>query len=561
MSDVLLTRPRSEASRITLAGYGRFLPAVFAAATTIALPSSRGGYFPVSWNWATLALAWVAALALLLSSRMRLGKLELAAVGGAFAYVLWMALSTMWSTAVPSTVLEVQRALVYPVGVLAALLLTRTSTVSNLLAGVLAGTTGVCAYALLTRLFPDQIATADLFGGYRLSVPLGYWNGLAVLAVIGMLLALGFSAHSRSLLGRALAAASLLVLVPTLFFTYSRGGSIALSVGLAVAVAIDSRRLWLVTVLMVVVPPAALAVWLGSRYDALTHVGATLEQAAHDGHRFALEIALLAAAAAAGATVLGVAQRHFARPSLLVRRAYGTAVLIAVTVVLLAGFGRYGSPWSLAQRGYTAITAKPTSDATTSLNKAFFNLSQQGRIEQWKAAWRDHEAHPWLGSGAGSYGRYWFQHRQSAYQVRDAHSLYMEALAELGPVGLALVVGFLLVPLAAAVRARRRRLVPFAAAAYCGYLFHAGVDWDWEQTGVTLTALLCGAALLVAARRPDGERRTFAPWVRFAAPSPRAWTRPTADTGEPPQATRGLRSAGRRGRRRDGSCSARRSSS
>jgi hypothetical protein len=40
--------------------------------------------------------------------------------------------------------------------------------------------------------------------------------------------------------------------------------------------------------------------------------------------------------------------------------------------------------------------------------------------------------------------------------------------------------------------------------AYVAYLVHAGVDWDWEMTAVTITALLCGTAALVRSRS-DGD--------------------------------------------------------
>src|SRR5205085_10550675 len=86
-------------------------------------------------------------------------------------------------------------------------------------------------------------------------------------------------------------------------------------------------------------------------------------------------------------------------------------------------------------------------------------------------------------------------------QLLDAHSLYLETLAELGPVGLALLAVALAAPLAAAVRARRRTLVPIAAGAYVAWLVHVAYDWDWELPGVTIAALGCAAAALAAARR------------------------------------------------------------
>src|SRR5262249_31498591 len=134
------------------------------------------------------------------------------------------------------------------------------------------------------------------------------------------------------------------------------------------------------------------------------------------------------------------------------------------------------------------------------------SLSNNGRIALWRTAWQDHQAHPWLGSGAGSYEREWLAHRAVPMKVRDAHSLYLETLAELGPVGLGLLCAALLVPLTAAWRLRRRPGIPLPVGAYVAFLCHAGADWDWELTGVTLTALLVGVAVLVDARRDDAPR-------------------------------------------------------
>jgi hypothetical protein len=122
------------------------------------------------------------------------------------------------------------------------------------------------------------------------------------------------------------------------------------------------------------------------------------------------------------------------------------------------------------------------------------------RPAYWHVAIEDATWHPLLGSGAGSFDDVWALHGPAALTVRDAHSLYLEVLAELGPVGLGMLGVALVVPLIAGVRARRQPLVPAVAAAYCAYLVHAGLDWDWEYPVVTLAGLACGAGLLVAAR-------------------------------------------------------------
>ena len=69
-----------------------------------------------------------------------------------------------------------------------------------------------------------------------------------------------------------------------------------------------------------------------------------------------------------------------------------------------------------------------------------------------------------VGSGAGSFKRYWLEHRPGAWSIRDAHTLYIEMLAELGPVGLVLILAAFGYH-SSWPCARRRPLVPIAAAA------------------------------------------------------------------------------------------------
>jgi O-Antigen ligase len=112
------------------------------------------------------------------------------------------------------------------------------------------------------------------------------------------------------------------------------------------------------------------------------------------------------------------------------------------------------------------------------------------------------EDEPLLGTGAGSFRRRWYQDRAVPQPARDAHSLYLETLAELGPLGLVLLG----VGLAAPFAARRWAWTPVAIAPYAAYLIHAGQDWDWELPGVTIAALACGAALLKSSTGPHVPR-------------------------------------------------------
>jgi len=93
----------------------------------------------------------------------------------------------------------------------------------------------------------------------------------------------------------------------------------------------------------------------------------------------------------------------------------------------------------------------------------------------------------------------------------NAHSLYLETLGEVGIAGSVLLGAALAPPLVAGARARRDPLALAALAAYAAWLVHAALDWDWELPAVTLAALACAGAVLVAARsdedlRPDRKK-------------------------------------------------------
>src|SRR5919199_248801 len=111
------------------------------------------------------------------------------------------------------------------------------------------------------------------------------------------------------------------------------------------------------------------------------------------------------------------------------------------------------------------------------------------RPHYWHVAWHEVELNPVLGSGAGTFERYWLLYRPVGSFARDAHSLYLETLAELGPIGLVLLLAALALPLLV-LRGRRDPLLATAAAGYAAYLVHTGVDWDWELPAVTLLGLL-----------------------------------------------------------------------
>jgi hypothetical protein len=476
------------------------LPALAAFGVVFGLAAAQGGYFPTSWGWASVPLLLGTAIAVILHNQVRLSTSEAILLAVLAAFAGWIAISAAWSVALAPTVLEVERALVYVAAVSAVLILSRDRPARHVLGGLLTAISLIATFSLLTRLAPDRIGVYDRAAVYRLAQPIGYWNGLGIFAGMGALIALGFAARARTLAARAACAGVLVVLLPTLYFTFGRAAWISLAVGLTVALLLDPRRLQVLAAILVLGPLPSTAVLLASREHGLTHAGTPLARAAHDGHRLALILLLLAAGNAVLAVVFAVvARRVDVAPS--ARAAFGVVVGIALVAALAVVFSQYGGPVTLAKRAYTSFKAPPPR-ASSNLNRRLLSFSGNGRAGLWRLAWDDAQNHPVLGAGAGTYERYFLVHQPpDESRVRDAHGLYVETLAELGPFGLAMLIAALVVPLTLLPRARRHPLVPAAAGAYVAYLAHTGVDWDWELPGVTLVGLLCGVSILLAARK------------------------------------------------------------
>jgi O-Antigen ligase/Tetratricopeptide repeat len=473
-----------------------------AGLSVAALAADSGGFDATSWGWSTIALLLVIATCLLLGGR-RLTRLEWALPGALAALTGWVWLSLLWSSDPSQTVQEGERMLVYLAGAAALLLLGRRQDVEAMLTALGATITAICTYALAVRLLAPgrdtyQVLSTDPGASFRLARPLGYANALALFAAMGILVAVGFALHGRGMVARALGSAALVVLAPTLYFTYGRGAWLALAAGLVALIAAEHDRLRALASTLALALPPAVAVLLASRAHRLTTQPGSFAAARHDGRLVAIAIVLLCVAAALVPLGLDLVRRRVALGD-SARRAAVVALTVGAVAVVAAGLARAGGPQAAVRRAYHAFTA-PAPVVNTDESRRLFSLSGNSRSEYWHVAWHEYEERPLLGGGAGSFQRYWLRHRRVGLPVLDAHSLYLETLAELGPVGLGMLLFSLVIPLCAVRAARRHRFAPAALGAYVAFLVHAGVDWDWEMPAVTLAALVCGAALLLAAR-------------------------------------------------------------
>ena len=432
------------------------LPAAGVFALVAALGFDEGGYGATAWSWSAVIVFAVLAV-LLARGAGRPHRAAIVVVAALAGLSAWTAASILWSSHVSASVLEVERTLLY-VGAAAVFVLVGSGPA--LLAGVLGAVTLLCGYGLV-----------EVQAGERLTEPIGYANGIAILAAMGLLLALGFSARAPRL-GAAGAAAAGPLLAATLYFTFGRGAWLALGVGLAVAVAVGPERIQVAVAAVGLALPAGLAVAAADRLGTSASFAVVL-----------LVLGVLSAAIAIGLRS-AAALYH---PSRRTRRAFAAALVALPLVVAVATLVKLGGPTG----AWDSFKAAP---APTHGNprERVLSLSGSNRADYWSVAWRSYEAEPALGAGAGTFARTWLRERPVPQPVRDAHSFYLEMLAELGPVGLAL----LLLAFAAPLAGRRSRWTPVAVGPYAAFLVHAAQDWDWELPAVTVAALACGAALI-----------------------------------------------------------------
>jgi O-antigen ligase len=475
-----------------------------AAAAVVTLSFASGGYFPADHGLLTFAFALVALVAVLVVDEVEADRRSLAVVGALAALACWELLSMLWSPTVTWSVLESERTLVYLAAAAALLLVVTRSRVPALLTGLVLGIGFVASYAVATRVFPGHVGGPyDPSAGYQLDAPIGYWNALGLLLSMGILVAFGVGLEAAPVV-RATVGAALVPMAVALYFTFSRGSLGALVLGLVVFVALRPRAVLGVAILA---SAPALAVLVASRSPALTQAGEPLASARAEGIRVALVVALASLAGAAAA----LAEPRLARrlsPRWTVGRGVAAVTCLLVLAALVAVSAiRAGGPAGVVSGGLGAFRKEPPAQ-TGSLDRRLLSVSGHGRADYWRVAAGMVERDPLLGEGAGGFERRWMQERRGANNARDAHNLYLETLAELGPVGLALLLVALGTPLLAIRQARATALASAAAAAFAAFLAHAAVDWDWELPVLVLTAMSCGIGLLASTRSGTKVRLT-----------------------------------------------------
>ncbi len=464
-----------------------------------------GGGFDLSDRHVAGLAAWLIVagmLALGAAARARLGKPFYWASGLILGLALLSAISSLWSGSIELSVAEADRVLVYLGFFLAAFLIAQTDQRRQRFAeGLAIGLALIAFAALASRLLPDLLSVGpELGSGPRLRYPLGYWNANGIVFGVGIAMALWMSRHSLTAALRWLAAAALPVLLLALYLTYSRGGLLALVVAGGCLLALSHDRLWLLGTLaigMVGALPALIAIQDRPGIADFVEEPGTVDQGLTV---LALLVAGIALALALFAglrrlegregSLTGRAVQISRNPVVLKRIAFGAA-LVAVGVAIAVG-GRAWDQFSSSDLQF------PSEDP-----KAHFSdLSGAGRHEFWRVAVDAFGEEPVLGQGAGTYKFSWDQLRETSMPVTEAHSLFLEAFAELGLVGgllvLALVGSLLWTGFSAwrAARGAQRELYAVLLAAMLAFVVGAAIDWFWETALLGAVFFLAGGVLV-----------------------------------------------------------------
>jgi hypothetical protein len=449
-------------------------------------------------------LVIVGVLVLGAAGRAVLGRPFYWATGLILALALFSAFSSLWSGSVELSVIEADRVLVYLGFFLATFVIAQTGQRRQRFGeGIAIGLAGLALAALASRLLPDFWSVSEGPGsGPRLSYPLGYWNADGV--IFGMATALMLWSSRRSLIAalRWAAVACLPAILLALYLTYSRGGLLALLIACGCLIVLSRDRLWLLATLAIGslgALPALLAVQSRrSLADNLadTHIagqGVTVLLILLAGTALALGLfALLRRLERGEGAVTGRAIDLSRDPKVL----KGVALALAV-IGIGAAIAVGGRAWDQFSQPDIKFPGQP--------EQHFGELSGAGRSEFWNVALDAFDEKPVLGHGAGTYRFSWHQLRDNSVTNRDAHSLYLQALAELGVVGGALVLGlmgFLVWTGFAtwrAARGARRELYAVLLGLCLAFAVGSAIDWFW-QVALVGAVFFLAAGVLVAAR-------------------------------------------------------------
>jgi hypothetical protein len=475
------------------------------------LAYSNGSYDTTTWTavavvvWWTLGLVAVGALPGRRPTRAALAVGTLLALLGG-----WAVVSTQWAADANAAYLQAAEVMLYAgVFFLVASTVTR-ETAPYVLDGIALAIVAVALVALGGRLFPGFAGTSAAGRALpavveRLSWPIGYWNGLAMLVALALPLLLRNAADTRSRLAGAAAVAAIPAVVADIYLASSRGGAIVGLVAVATFVALCGDRLRATAAVTIGILGGVAALLALESRPVLVDGPFDSHAASVAGREVTgLLVAVVAATGAAWFALEPVLHR-IPTPSPRAARGVGAAA-VAVLVVVVA----FSHPLA---RMHDFARPPLAPDAPRFVRAHLLSGSGSGRWQFWTAAVHEWRSAPVLGSGAGSFAAWWAAHGSLAMFVRNAHSLYLESLGELGAVGFVLACAVWIGGCAIGVRTCRRTdgearaSLVAATAVAVAFAVGAGLDWLWQLPAVSVVGVSALALALGSPSRHAATRR------------------------------------------------------
>ena len=504
----------------------------------------------------TIGAALVAAAAVLLARDRRPGYGSWA-VGLLLTFSALTALSTVWSVQPDASWQDAARMLAYSAFFAGAVALARAAADRwpAVLGGVILAAVAVCGWALLTKVFPDQLDATDVYA--RLRAPYSYWNAIGLTAAMGAIACLWLGARRTGHAAlNALAYPAFGLMLLTLMLAYSRGALVALGVGVVLWLTLVPLRLRGAALLVAAaIAAGAVVAWDFSRHGLSSDSVALTERTAAGHQLGVLILVMLIALASAGFAIAFMTGRR--PPTAATRRRAGAVLLSLLALALVASV----TALATSHRGLDGSI----SHAVRSLTDPHASVppNTPGRLtavasvraRYWNEALKVFQAHPAVGAGAEGYATARLRYRTETLDVRHAHGYIVQTLADLGVVGLVLTLALLGAWMAAAGRAThpfnrrwsggwrqprwRRDVLPYTPervgmltllTVVVVFGVHSFVDWTWYVPGNACVALLCAGwlagrgTLAPAASPPAGHGAAVVPggWSKLRAEPLRA---------------------------------------
>jgi O-antigen ligase len=494
-------------------GLTRILPGAAVAAAVFWTSYDGGSYDILDRGTIVVCVWWALALGLTLRiwPLERIPRSAVLAGGLLAALTLLTGLSAFWADSSERALREGLRTALYLGIFLLTVFASRAALRRGWIGGIAAGISGIAVVALLGRFFPQvfdgpqELARLLPAAERRLSYPVDYWNGLGTLLAFGVPLLLFLAVWSRRHIAAGLAAGCVPLHIAAIYLTSSRGASIALALGLIVVLALTDERWATAGAMLVCGVGSGAALGIVLAYPDIVEVPLESGAAERDGGKVAI---LLAVVAAGTGIAYGFLHGRSLPVGAAARRRFGIALVATALALLVVGLAT-ADP----RQRFENFKEIPPGYERISVREHLFSGSGGGRWQLWNAGVDQWREDPLLGDGAGTFEAWWLEHASVPLFVRDAHSLYIEAAAELGLVGLVLVL--MLVGLVVVTGVRRSlasaREARAAAAALTGvavvFALEAGVDWIWEVTSVCAVFVVVMGLLTGPATVPDLEPR------------------------------------------------------